>query len=76
MNNGKQSRFLLTTTCFGIAFLYVPMILLVFYSFNKSRIVPVWGGFSTKWYGDLWAGLTVDEWKALRTRRGITLFSP
>ena len=53
MNNGKRSRFLFTMTCFGLAFLYVPMILLVFYSFNKSRIVPVWGGFSTKWYGVL-----------------------
>jgi len=61
MNNGKQSRTLFTMTCFGLAFLYVPMILLVFYSFNKSRIVPVWGGFSTKWYGVLFESKEVGE---------------
>lgn len=53
MRNGKRSRFLWSTVCFGIAFLYIPMIMLIVYSFNKSRIVPVWGGFSTKWYGVL-----------------------
>lgn len=61
--NGKRSIFLLTTTCFGIAFLYVPMILLIFYSFNKSRIVPVWGGFSTKWYGVLFE--SEEVWEAV-----------
>ena len=53
MNNGRRSRFLLTTLCFGLAFLYVPMVLLVVYSFNNSKLVPVWGGFSTRWYGVL-----------------------
>ena len=51
--NGKRSIFLITTTCFGLAFLYIPIFLLILYSFNKSRIVPVCGGFSTKWYGVL-----------------------
>ncbi len=37
----------------GFAFLYLPMVLLVFYSFNESRLVTVWAGFSTKWYGEL-----------------------
>jgi len=37
----------------GFAFLYVPIISLVVYSFNESRLVTVWGGFSTKWYGAL-----------------------
>jgi putrescine transport system permease protein len=37
----------------GFAFLYIPVASLVFYSFNKSRLVTVWGGFSTKWYGEL-----------------------
>ena len=37
----------------GFAFLYVPIGLLIFYSFNASRLVTVWGGFSTKWYGAL-----------------------
>ncbi len=49
-NTGKRSRFLITVTCFGLAFLYVPMIMLIIYSFNYSKIVPVWGGFSTRWY--------------------------
>jgi len=38
---------------FGYAFLYVPVLLLVIYSFNASRLVTVWGGFSTRWYGEL-----------------------
>ncbi|GGD30028.1 ABC transporter permease [Aureimonas glaciei] len=37
----------------GFAFLYVPIGLLVLYSFNASQLVTVWGGFSTKWYGEL-----------------------
>jgi putrescine transport system permease protein len=38
---------------FGYGFLYVPIISLVVYSFNVSRLVTVWGGFSAKWYGEL-----------------------
>jgi len=37
----------------GLAFLYGPIVLLVLYSFNASRLVTVWGGFSTRWYGAL-----------------------
>ena len=37
----------------GFAFLYVPVILLIIYSFNESRLVTVWSGFSTKWYREL-----------------------
>jgi putrescine transport system permease protein len=37
----------------GFAFLYGPMILLVIFSFNASRLVTVWGGFSTRWYAAL-----------------------
>lgn len=37
----------------GFAFLYIPVVLLVIYSFNDSRLVTVWGGFSTRWYGAL-----------------------
>ncbi|MFT5220798.1 MAG: putrescine transport system permease protein [Planctomycetota bacterium] len=61
MNDGKKSRFLWTMLCFGLAFLYIPMILLVVYSFNKSKLVPVWGGFSTKWYGVLFESEQVWE---------------
>ncbi len=63
MNNAKRSYFLITTTCFGLAFLYIPMILLVIYSFNYSKIVPVWGGFSTRWYGVLFE--SEEVWTAV-----------
>jgi putrescine transport system permease protein len=42
-----------TSLSFGFAFLYLPMIILVVYSFNESKLVTVWAGFSTKWYGEL-----------------------
>src|ERR1700678_781326 len=38
---------------FGFAFLYVPIALVILFSFNASRLVTVWGGFSTRWYGEL-----------------------
>ncbi|MCB8888621.1 ABC transporter permease subunit [Halomonas malpeensis] len=37
----------------GLVFLYLPMLVLVVYSFNASRLVTVWAGFSTEWYGAL-----------------------
>ena len=37
----------------GIAFLYLPIVILVIYSFNASRLVAVWGGWSTHWYAEL-----------------------
>jgi putrescine transport system permease protein len=43
----------LTALAGGLAFLYVPLILLVIYSFNESRLVTVWGGWSTRWYRGL-----------------------
>lgn len=43
----------LTALAAGIAFLYVPLFLLVVYSFNDSRLVTVWGGWSTRWYQGL-----------------------
>lgn len=63
---GKRSTFLLTVLSFGMAFLYIPMILLVIYSFNKSKIVPIWGGFSTRWYKvlfeseEVWAAVSLS----------------
>lgn len=49
----KHSRFIASALVFGYAFLYIPLILVVVYSFNDSRIATVWGGFSTRWYGEL-----------------------
>lgn len=49
----KRFGFLSWALLFGYAFLYVPIALLIVYSFNESRLVTVWSGFSTKWYGEL-----------------------
>lgn len=51
--NSRRSAFLLTALGLGYAFLYLPILLLVVFSFNESRLVTVWAGFSTKWYGEL-----------------------
>jgi putrescine transport system permease protein len=53
---------------FGIAFLYLPIVILVIYSFNASRLVTVWGGFSTRWYGELFRNATLTDaaWVTLR----------
>lgn len=47
------SPFNLAALVLGFAFLYLPIALLVLYSFNASRLVTVWAGFSTRWYGEL-----------------------
>jgi putrescine transport system permease protein len=52
MMNGRP-WFRVLALVLGFAFLYVPIISLVVFSFNESRLVTVWGGFSTKWYGAL-----------------------
>ncbi len=49
----KNGWFLRSAMVVGILFLYAPIISLMIYSFNASRLVTVWGGFSTKWYGEL-----------------------
>jgi putrescine transport system permease protein len=49
----RFSAFNLVSLVLGFAFLYLPIVLLVIFSFNASRLVTVWGGFSTKWYSSL-----------------------
>lgn len=49
----RLSWFNVVSLTFGFAFLYIPMIILVVYSFNESKLVTVWAGFSTKWYSEL-----------------------
>jgi putrescine transport system permease protein len=49
----RPSAFLQTVLFAGIAILYVPILALIAYSFNASRLVNVWGGFSTAWYVEL-----------------------
>ncbi|MGE8214978.1 Inner membrane ABC transporter permease protein YdcV [compost metagenome] len=58
----------------GFAFLYLPILLLMVYSFNESKLATVWSGFSTRWYGELfnnrqilealWISLKVAFWTA------------
>jgi putrescine transport system permease protein len=53
MSAAKSSWFTRSTLLLGFAFLYLPMIILIIYSFNENRLVTVWSGFSLKWYGEL-----------------------
>jgi len=61
---GKRSRFLTIMLTLGLAFFYIPMILLVIYSFNHSKLVPVWGGWSLRWYEELLFN-SPDVWAAV-----------
>ena len=64
----RRARFAFTVLCFGYAFLYVPIALVIAYSFNASRLVTVWSGFSLHW----WQALLHNEamlsaaWLSLR----------
>jgi len=49
----RRSLTLLSIACFGYALLYVPIASVVIYSFNDSRLVSLWGGFSLRWYASL-----------------------
>lgn len=49
----RRPLFLFTMLGFGFAFFYVPILSMIVYSFNSSRLATVWGGFSTKWYASL-----------------------
>jgi len=70
----RFSWFNATSLTLGFAFLYLPMLILIIYSFNGGRLVTVWSGFSTKWYGELleneqfldaaWVTLKVGFWSS------------
>jgi putrescine transport system permease protein len=51
--NRSTAVFRLGALALGFGFLYLPIAVLVVYSFNASRLVTIWGGFSTRWYGAL-----------------------
>lgn len=57
MTGGRLAGFRLAALAVGLGFLYLPIAVLVGYSFNGSRLVTIWGGFSTRWY----AALLEDE---------------
>lgn len=52
---GRNSVFTRGMLVLGFVFLYAPILSLMVYSFNESRLVTVWSGFSVKWYGELFA---------------------
>lgn len=66
--NVNWTRFNIVSIVLGFAFLYLPIVLLVIFSFNESRLVTVWGGFSTKWYVSLFnnQGLMDAAWVTAR----------
>lgn len=68
MTGDRLARFDLVRLALVLAFLYLPILLLVVYSFNASRLVTVWGGFSTRWYEGLAANKPLMEaaWVSLR----------
>ncbi|MEO6172127.1 MAG: ABC transporter permease subunit [Arenimonas sp.] len=62
------SPMLKTMLAFGFAFLYLPILSLIVYSFNESKLVTVWAGFSLKWYGELFndVGIMQAAWVSIR----------
>ena len=63
-----RSAFVIVAMALGLAFLYLPIVSLVVYSFNASKLVTVWGGLSARWYGELLrdAQILRAAWLSLR----------
>ena len=64
----RKSKFILGMMAFGYAFLYLPIVMLMAYSFNEGPRVTIWTGFSTKWYKALFANERLLEaaWLSFR----------
>lgn len=69
MSHGRP-WFRIMALTLGYLFLYLPILLLVAFSFNKSRLVTVWGGFSTHWYGALFRNQQILDAAWLSVRVG------
>lgn len=67
----RFSPLLLSILCFGIALLYIPIVVLIGYSFNASELVNVWGGFSTAWYSELLHNRQILNAAALSLEIGV-----
>jgi putrescine transport system permease protein len=67
----RFSPLLFSILCFGIAVLYIPILVLIGYSFNASELVNVWGGFSTAWYGELLHNRQILNAAALSLEIGV-----
>ena len=68
----RHSRFVISVLAFGYAFLYIPLVLVIVYSFNDSRIATIWGGFSTRWYGELFRNEQILDAALLSLRVALT----
>ncbi|HIP23225.1 MAG TPA: ABC transporter permease subunit [Rhodobacteraceae bacterium] len=64
-------RFTPIMALFGFAFLYGPILSLIIFSFNKSKLVTVWGGWSTKWYAELFANEQIMNAAWLSLKIGV-----
>ncbi|WP_426409125.1 ABC transporter permease [Bradyrhizobium ganzhouense] len=64
----RLSRFNIASLALGLTFLYLPILILVIYSFNASRLVTVWGGWSLRWYHEFFNDRAMIEasWMSLR----------
>jgi putrescine transport system permease protein len=64
----RRPVFALSVLAFGYAFLYVPIAVLIAYSFNDNRLVTVWSHFSTRWYSELFHNVQIGDalWLSLR----------
>jgi putrescine transport system permease protein len=64
----RLSAFNITALALGLAFLYLPIVILVIYSFNASRLVTVWGGWSLRWYSEFFNDRAMLEaaWMSVR----------
>ena len=70
----KQRRtFVFSCLCFGYAFLYIPIVTMIAWSFNDSRLITVWTGFSFRWYQALWENEQIIDAALLSLR--IAFFS-
>src|SRR5271155_5146833 len=64
----RISAFNVTALALGLAFLYLPIVILIIYSFNASRLVTVWGGWSLVWYREFFHDDAMIEaaWMSVR----------
>jgi putrescine transport system permease protein len=69
----RLSAFNIISVALGLAFLYLPILILITYSFNASRLVSVWGGWSIRWYAALLEDRAMLD--AARTSLAIALLS-
>jgi putrescine transport system permease protein len=76
MTMRKLSPLNLSALGIGLAFLYLPIVILVIYSFNASRLVAVWGGWSTHWYAELAADAPLLDSAFISLRFAAMIYAP